>query len=245
MSYNWTVQAFDLASTVRHDLRDPLGAIAHWVQLLETPGIDPTLQQQALQGIRAAVSEQLKQIEQLSELLEQSDPSSLEDLSRARFPQARKQVDLVDVLDQVSQSVPAPLRKRLQRMDRWPVAPTVSRAMMIQADEPALVQALSTLATLGLKQLLDHEQLVIGLQPQAPPGASRMALQIRVHDADQPIDQPWRCLSELSAAPGLTLLYARSVLSLHRADLNIATTVYADDTVLLDFPLTEPAFDNP
>jgi len=241
MSSCWAVHVSDLASSVRHDLRDPLGAIAHWVQLLETPELDRAMRARALQGIRTAVSEQLTQVEQLSDLLEQLGPSSPDGQSHASPWSPGANVDLLNVLDQVGESVSTALRKRLLRMDRLPAAGADSPALVIQADEPALVQALATLATLGLKQLLNHEQLLLGLQPQAPLGACRIALQVRVDEAGEPINQPWRMLRDAGEVRGLALIYARSVLSLHRADLHIVTTLCADDTLLLDFPLTEAA----
>jgi hypothetical protein len=236
MKPNRGLQAPDLASSVRHDLRNPLGAIAHWVQLLETPDLDAELRQRALQGIRTAITEQLNQIEQLSELLEQSSEADPDGPQVSVLPPAHPRVDLFDVLNQMAESIPPALRTRLQRRDQRPV-----RSALIHADESALVQALTTLATLGLKQLLDHEQLLLGLQSPAPLGACRMVLQVQV--VGEPIERPWRILSDTGSVRGLAVMHARSVLSLHRADVRIVTTDHADDTVILDFPLIELAFD--
>lgn len=227
------LQATDLATSVRHDLRDPLGAIAHWVQLLEATGLDDALRQRALQGIRMAVSEQIKQIEQLSGLLEQIGAAGPDGDPVSGQPAAASRVDLFEILNQVAQAIPPDLCKRLQRKDQESARPA-----LLQANAPTLVQALSTLAMLGLKQLLDHERLVLSLQMRRPQGVCRMVMQVEV--AAEPIAHPWQAMTDDRSACSLALHYAGSVLRLHRAEWSIATTDHADDTVQIDFPLDEP-----
>lgn len=239
----WSTQVSDLASAVRHDLRDPLGAIAHWVQLLETPGLDDVVHARALQGIRNALGEQVTQIGQLSDLLEQLKPQCPDDPASAGGSPTWTPVDLHEVLNQVGANVSVSSRNRLQRIDAWPEGDPSSSARVIRADEPALIQALASLVTLGLRQLLEHEQLLLGVQSQAPQGAGRIMLRVQGAVTGEPIDQPWRILSDPGAAMSLALMHTRSILSRHRADLHIVTTGTTDDTLLLDFPLFEAGRD--
>ena len=225
---DWTVLPRDLAICVRHDLRDPLGAITHWVELLGTPGLDPVLRDRAVQGIRAGIDEQLVQIARLAGLIEHVDPAVLK--VRSDFPGERQPLDLQVVLDRVLASLVPVLRTRVRR---GPPGPPLPALMM--GDFSGLVLALSAITAHGLKQLLADEYVQITLDGEASAGRCRLALQ--VCPATDPVERPWRALTDPGETPDLALLHARSVLSLHRVGLRIATTTWGDDTALLEFPL--------
>lgn len=230
-----TVRIPDLAACVRHDLRDPLGAISHWLELLDAPGLDPALKDRAVKGIRAGVGEQLEQIIRLAELLDHqgrqtSGPSGGPDAALAP-------VDLAPLVHAACMSIAPGLQSRIElRLSE------VQRRCRIRADGQALVRALTALSVHGIKQLVAGEHLRISLCCSAPTGVCRLVMQIIT--ADTPADQPWRALADPHATPALALLHARSVLSLHCVEVRIATTTQKDDTALLDFALMD-ATDEP
>jgi signal transduction histidine kinase len=225
---DWTFLARDLAVRVRHDLRDPLSAITHWLELLVTPGLDPVLRDRAMQGIRAGLDEQLVQIARLAGLLDHVDPTVLRVRSNTRDGQ--QPLDLKVVLDQVLDSLAPVLRARVRRGPPGP-----PEQALMTGDLSGLVLALSAITMHGLKQLLADEHMQVNLDAETSAGWCRFALQ--VCPATDPVDRPWRALTDPGETPDLALLHARSVLSLHRVGLRIATTVCSDDTALLDFPL--------
>ena len=221
-----TLETRELAACIRHDLRDPLGAMSHWLHLLEGEQIDATLRGRACQGLRAAIGEQLRQIERLAQVLEMAQvlpapPLAPEQRGSTRVS-ARKLVGAV----LASLSAEQFARVESEDLGTWEIS----------AQPQALEDALTSLLLHGLRQLLEGERLRLYCKPDVQASRMHLCLQVLSGSAG-PIDQPWRLLVEPLPVPSLTALNVRSVLSQHQAGLRITRLPQGGDTLEIDFPV--------
>ncbi len=221
-----TLETRELVTCLRHDLRDPLGAMTHWLHLLERTPADPALQARACSGIRSAIAEQLKQIDRLGSVFEMAQVLPAPSTSRA--DQGRVLVSVVLLLEQALGGLGSAQRARVvcEDLGDWEIA--------VRPD--AMVDAVSSLLAHGLRQLLEGERLCIRLRHDAH--AQRVGLCLQTLEGPAgPIDQPWKLLAEPQPVSSLALLHARCVLSQHQAGLRIITLTTPDDTLEVDFPV--------
>ncbi len=218
-----TLETRELAACLRHDLRDPLGAMTHWLHLLESASADSALRDRAYAGIRSAIAEQLHQIERLGGVLEMAQvlPPALAD------PQ-----DLSPRL--LSQVISAAIaRLDAAHQDRIDLQPGVDARILVRIE--SLADALSSLASHGLRQLLPGERLRVRAHLDAVSVRISVNLQI-LPGTLASIDQPWKLLADPHPAPSLAVLHARCVLNLHRADMRMTSTAAPFDTLEIGFP---------
>ncbi len=221
-----TLETRELAACIRHDLRDPLGAMTHWLHLLEGESIDAALRARACEGLRAAIGEQLRQIERLGQVLEMAQVLPASPLPRMqREPAMASATQLVEAV-LASLSAEQLARVETDDLGHWEIS-----------EQPEVLQdALTSLLLHGLRQLLEGERLRLYCRPDVQ--ASRMGLCLQVLSGSAgPIDQPWRLLVEPQPAPSLAVVHARCVLSQHQAGLRITRVAQEGDTLEIDFPV--------
>jgi signal transduction histidine kinase len=225
-----TLETRELAACLRHDLRDPLGAITHWLHLLDRAPLDAAMRERAIAGIRSAMDEQLRQIERLGQVLEWAQVLPAPLPSQAHGEAVRLSVRAL--LEQVLVALGAGQRDRIEvgevlEIGDWEIV----------AQTEALVDALTSLLMHGLRQLLVGERLRILGRLDAP--AHRVALCLQARPvAVGAIEQPWRMLAESQPSPSLAILHARCVLSRHQAGFRITTFDTDGDTLEIDFPVS-------
>lgn len=218
-----TLETRELAACLRHDLRDPLGAMTHWVHLLENASADSALRERAYAGIRSAIAEQLHQIERLGGVLEAAQvlpppPPDPQDLS----PRLLSQVIAAAIA-----------RLDAAHQERIDLRPGVDARIPVRIE--SLTDALSSLASHGLRQLLAGERLRVWVHLDKVSVRISVNLQI-LPGTLGPIDQPWKLLVDPHPAPSLAVLHARCVLNLHQADMRLTSTAAPSDTLEIGFP---------
>jgi hypothetical protein len=222
-----TLETNELAACIRHDLRDPLGAMNHWLHLLDGASPDSALRERATAGIRLAIAEQLRQIDRLGRVLELADVRPAPPLPLAQ--QGAGRLSVRELLDQVLATLSAEQRERLEVLD--------CDAWEISAHAEALVDALSSVLTHGLRQLLEGERLRMLCRLDAQANRIGLCLQARPGPVG-PIEQPWRMWAEPQPSPSLAVLHARCVLSQHQAGYRISTFDTEGDTLEIDFQVS-------
>jgi hypothetical protein len=221
-----------LASLVRHELRGPLNALSGWLHLLAArPPVADDLAQRAQAGARRAIEEQIAQIDCLGAVIGLLMSAG----TLAREPVAVSAV-LHDCERLLQREADESGHASLFRMD-----PSGAAGLMIEANRPALVDALTALVRHASQRAVS----AVGVRIlSSAPGSDSiqgtgLGLLLSLEDAPPTVGSIWQPLDSAGSVQSLALLHARLVILAHGGSFSVQATAGQALTVRLPLLVSE------
>jgi len=212
----------EFASLVTHELRNPLNAMAGWMHLLAADaGLRPDPARRAIDGMRRALDQQLRQIDTLGQVLRLAGGTL----------QALEPIELGEVLEACAEAM-RPAAHAAGRAVRVEHGPGLGLGQARRTGERAsLLSALGALCAYGLRHGLPAAPLVLGLDGAADGPIIRVAVDEGGGDGLS----IWHGFGTAGERLPLELLLATMVLEAHGAQVAPSGEGRAGDVLTIRF----------